>query len=63
LPPARDRLYPRTAVQENDNAHIEQKNWTHVRRLLGWQRLDAPAILQVVNSLYRNELHLWMNYF
>jgi len=34
-----------------------------VRRLLGWQRLDAPAILQVVNSLYRNELHLWMNYF
>ena len=49
--------------KKNDNAHIEQKNWTHVRRLLGWQRLDSAAILQVVNSLYRNELRLWMNFF
>jgi len=42
---------------------IEQKNWTHVRRLLGWQRLESAAVLQVVNSLYRNELRLWMNFF
>jgi hypothetical protein len=49
--------------KKNDNAHIEQKNWTHVRRLLGWQRLDSAAVLRVVNSLYRNELRLWMNFF
>ena len=24
--------------KKDDNAHIEQKNWTHVRRLLGWER-------------------------
>jgi hypothetical protein len=24
--------------QKDDNAHIEQKNWTHVRKLLGWER-------------------------
>src|SRR3974377_469961 len=24
--------------KKDDNAHIEQKNWTHVRKLLGWDR-------------------------
>ena len=24
--------------KKDDNAHIEQKNWTHVRKLLGWER-------------------------
>jgi hypothetical protein len=27
---------------KNDNAHVEQKNWTHVRQLLGWERLENP---------------------
>jgi len=22
--------------KKDDNAHIEQKNWTHVRKLIGW---------------------------
>ena len=29
--------------KKDDNAHIEQKNWTHVRKLLGYVRYDAPA--------------------
>ena len=24
--------------KKDDNAHVEQKNWTHVRKLLGWDR-------------------------
>ena len=28
--------------KKDDNAHIEQKNWTHVRRLVGWERIDDP---------------------
>ena len=28
--------------QKNDNGHVEQKNWTHVRQLLGYQRLEGP---------------------
>ena len=29
--------------KKDDNAHIEQKNWTHVRRLLGYGRYDSRA--------------------
>jgi hypothetical protein len=27
--------------KKDDNAHIEQKNWTHVRKLLGWDRYQG----------------------
>ena len=29
------------AYKKDDNAHVEQKNWTHVRKLLGWERYDT----------------------
>ena len=48
---------------KDDNAHIEQKNWTHVRKLLGWQRYDSRAALQAMNELYANELRIMMNWF
>ena len=49
--------------KKNDNAHIEQKNWTHVRRILGWARFETPELLEAINDLYRNELRLLMNFF
>lgn len=49
--------------KKNDNAHIEQKNWTHVRKLFGYQRLYEECIADLMNSLYRDELPLWMNLF
>lgn len=49
--------------KKDDNAHIEQKNWTHVRKLLGWNRFDSPQAVQLLNDLYRNELRLMMNLF
>jgi hypothetical protein len=49
--------------KKDDNAHIEQKNWTHVRKLLGWNRYDTPQAVEAINDLYRNELRLWMNLF
>jgi hypothetical protein len=49
--------------QKDDNAHIEQKNWTHVRRLLGYLRYDSPQAVEALNDLYRNELHLFQNLF
>ncbi len=39
---------------KNDNAHVEQKNWTHVRELLGYDRLDNPSMLKEINALYRD---------
>jgi transposase InsO family protein len=49
--------------KKDDNAHVEQKNWTHVRKLMGWDRYDSQAALVAMNDLYRNELRLWMNAF
>ena len=49
--------------KKDDNAHIEQKNWTHVRKLMGWDRYDSPEALEAMNDLYDNELPLYMNLF
>jgi hypothetical protein len=49
--------------QKDDNAHIEQKNWTHVRKLLGYVRYDSPAAVAALNALYRQDLRLWQNLF
>ena len=48
---------------DNDNAFIEQKNFTHVRRPLGYLRYDTTAELDLINDLYRNELRLYKNFF
>ena len=49
--------------KKDDNAHIEQKNWTHVRKLLGWDRYDSQRALKAMNDFYRNEWRLMMNLF
>ena len=48
---------------KNDNAHIEQKNWTHVRQWLGYQRLDNPDVIALMNKLYTSEWRLYHNFF
>lgn len=45
---------------KDDNGHVGQKNWSHVRQLLGYDRLEDPALIPLVNRLYRlywNPLH------
>lgn len=49
--------------KKDDNAHIEQKNWTHVRKLLGWERYDTHEAVEAMNDLYGSELRLWLNLF
>lgn len=48
---------------KNDDAHIEQKNWTHVRKVFGWQRFDSSQAVAAMNDVYANEVRLLMNYF
>ena len=50
------------AGQKNDNPHDEQKNWTHVRLLLGYQRIDDPALIQDIDLLYE-AANLLSNFF
>jgi hypothetical protein len=51
------------AYKKDDNAHIEQKNWTRVRQAIGWDRFDSEAALAAMNQLYANELRLFQNLF
>src|SRR5258708_14644627 len=49
--------------KKNDNAHIEQKNFTHVRKIIGYARFDTKEQQDMLNDLYRNELRLFINFF
>lgn len=48
---------------KNDNAHIENKNWTQVRQDLGYQRFDNPEVTTLLNELYTSEWRWFMNAF
>lgn len=49
--------------RKNDNAHVEQKNWTHVRQLLGYDRFENASLIPLINDLYGKEYSLLQNYF
>lgn len=40
------------AYRKNDNAHVEQKNWTHVRQLFGHDRFEHPELVPLMNEVY-----------
>lgn len=58
LPWTRSRAY-----RKNDNAHCEQKNWTHVRQLFGHDRFEHPELVAVMNDLYAREWSQFTNHF
>jgi len=49
--------------KKNDNAHVEQKNWSHVRQLFGYDRIEDPDLVDLMNDLYANEWPLYQNHF
>ena len=49
--------------RKNDNAHIEQKNYTQVRQWFGYERYDHPAVWPLVNALCKGALNQLLNYF
>lgn len=49
--------------KKNDNAHIEQKNWTHVRKVFGYERRETQIECDLMNDLYGNELRSYKNFF
>ena len=48
---------------KNDNCHVEQKNWTLVRRLIGYDRLDTPAQQAWLDAFYTEDLRPFANCF
>lgn len=49
--------------KKNDNAHVEQKNWSQVRQLFDYDRFDNPALAELMNDIYAIKLILLQNFF
>ena len=50
------------SYRKNDNCFVEQKNYSVVRRAVGYRRYDTPSELEALNDLYA-VLRLYTNYF
>jgi hypothetical protein len=48
--------------KKNDQAHVEQKNWSIVRRLIGYDRMETQAQASLLQSIYQ-DLRLYSNFF
>lgn len=48
---------------KNDNAHIENKNWTHIRQYIGYLRFEQQDLVEELNELYTSEWNDFHNYF
>ena len=49
--------------KKDDNAHVEQKNWTHVRQCFGYERHDNPDLVEPMNALVKGAYGQLVNYF
>jgi len=49
--------------KKNDNCFVEQKNSTHVRKIIGYLRYDTKEEMEIINDLYHHELRLYKNFF
>src|SRR5215472_1305025 len=58
----RIRLSRSRPYRKNDNAWVEQKNWTHVRKVVGYGRYESPAELELMNQIYELS-RLFQNFF
>jgi len=47
----------------NDNARVEQRNWTHVRQHFGYERYDNPEVAPLMNRLCQGALGQLLNHF
>jgi len=50
------------SYKKNDSCHVEQKNWSVVRRLVGYDRYNSHAALECLNLVYATLRH-YVNFF
>ena len=50
------------SYKKNDSCHVEQKNWSVVRRLIGYDRYNSRAALEALNRVY-DLTRLYVNFF
>ena len=48
---------------KHDNAHVEQKNFTHVRQVFGYDRIEQEQLVALMNEIYRDYWNPLHNFF
>jgi hypothetical protein len=49
--------------KKDDNAHVEQKNYTHIRQCFGYERHDNPEVVDLINALIKKAYGPLLNFF
>ena len=49
--------------KKNDNCYVEQKNFTHVRELFGYQRFEKKELVELMNEIYVDYWNPLQNFF
>ena len=49
--------------KKNDNCYVEQKNFTHVRELFGYERFESPELVVLMNEIYKDYWNPMLNFF
>lgn len=49
--------------KKNDNCYVEQKNFTHVRELFGYIKIERPEQVQWMNRIYKELWNPLTNFF
>ena len=55
-------LFGLRPYKKNDQAHVEQKNWSVVRHTVGYDRWETQQELAILESIY-DDLRLYINFF
>jgi hypothetical protein len=50
------------SYKKNDSCHVEQKNWSVVRRTIGYDRFSSKAAFKALDDVFA-PLRLYVNYF
>jgi len=56
-------IYRGRPYKKNDQCHVEQKNYTNVRSLFGYGRIDDRRAINVMNEIYRGDWSTIQNLF
>lgn len=57
------KVFRSRPYKKNDQAHVEQKNYTHVRHLFGYGRIDWKPSVGQMNDIYRKEWRALQNFY
>ena len=57
------RIYRCRPYRKNDQCYVEQKNFTHVRQLMGYGRIDWKPAVAMMNSVYRTHWRMVQNFY